>query len=93
MKLGHTEKIWLILIGLTLSSAFLAETGQRSWPLSLIVAVMIAFKGRLVIDHYMEMRTANRRIRRVLHTFVTVIPLMVVITHAFGPQIARLTAL
>ncbi len=93
MKLGHTEKIWLILIGLTLSSAFLAETGQRSWSLSLIVAAMIAFKGRLVIDHYMEMRNANRRIRRVLHAFVTVIPLMVVITHAFGPQIARLTAL
>jgi hypothetical protein len=92
-KFGHAERIWLLLIALTLGSAFLAETGERSWPLTLIVAAMIAFKGRLIIDHYMEMRSANPRIRRILHAFVTVIPLLVLVSHAMSPWIARLTAL
>jgi hypothetical protein len=91
--IGHAERVWLLLIALTLGSAFLAENGERSWLLTLIVAAMIAFKGRLIIDHYMEMRSANPRIRRVLHAFVTLVPLLVLISHSGGTWIARLTAL
>jgi hypothetical protein len=93
MSFGHAEKIWLLLIAMTLGSAFLAETGERSWLLTLIVAAMIAFKGRLVVDHYMGINSANPRIRGILHGFVTVVPLLVLASHAFSPWIARVTAL
>ena len=89
----HTEKIWLILIGLTLVGALLAETGHAGWPLTIIVAIMIAFKGSMVIDHYMEMRVANKRIRRILYTFIIVTPLLVLLTHGLGDVIRRLTTL
>ena len=91
--MGHAEQIWLTLVGLTLAGAWLAETGHSSWLLAFVVAGLIAFKGRLVIDHYMEMTTANTRIRRVLHLFVVVVPLLVLLSHGWSDVLRRLTTL
>jgi len=93
MKLGHAEKIWLLLVGLTATGAWLAETGHAGWPLTLVVAGLVAFKGRLVIDHYMEMTSANAKIRRVLYAFVTVVPLLVILSHGWGDVLRRLTTI
>jgi len=89
----HAEKIWLTLVGLTLAGAWLAETGKAGWPLALVVAGLIAVKGRLVIDHYMEMTSANTRIRRVLHAFVVAVPLMVLLSHGWSDVLRRATTL
>ncbi len=91
--LGHAERIWLLLLALTAAGAFFAETGHAGWFLALVVAGLIAVKGRLVIDHYMEMTTANSRIRRVLHLFVTIVPLLVLASHGWSDVIRRLTTL
>ncbi len=91
--MGRAEKIWLLLLALTLTGAWLAETGHAGWPLTLVVAGLIAFKGRMVIDHYMEVSGANPRIRAVLHGFVTVVPLLVLFSHGWGDVIRKLTTL
>ncbi len=91
--MGHAERIWLLLVALTLAGAWLAETGHAGWPLTLIVAGLIAFKGRMVIDRYMEITGANPRIRAVLHGFVTLVPLLVIFSHGWGDVIKRLTTL
>jgi hypothetical protein len=91
--MGHAERIWLLLVGLTGAGAWLAETGHAGWPLALVVAGLIAVKGRLVIDHYMEMSDANTRIRRVLHVFVTVVPLLVLLSHGWSDALRRLTTI
>jgi hypothetical protein len=93
MSAATPERIWLLLLGLTAAGAWLGETGGRGWVLTLTVAFLIAYKGRLVIDHYMGMREANRTIRRVLHAFVVVVPVLVLLNHGFGAVIARLTTL
>ncbi|WP_303776418.1 cytochrome C oxidase subunit IV family protein [Sedimenticola selenatireducens] len=93
MNIGHAEKIWLLLIGLTVAGAWFAETGHPGWPLTLIVAGLIAFKGRMVVDHYMEMSRANARIRHVLYTFITIVPLLVIFSHGWGDLFRRLTTL
>jgi heme/copper-type cytochrome/quinol oxidase subunit 4 len=80
-RLGTAEKAWLLLVGLTLVGAWLGETGVAGWPLTLIVASLIAVKGRLIVDHYMEMTTAHARLRQVLYAFVGIIPLLVVLNH------------
>jgi hypothetical protein len=90
---GHAEKIWLLLVGLTAAGAWLAETGHAGWPLALVVAGLIAFKGRLVIDHYMEMNSANTRIRRVLYLFVTIVPLLVLLSHGWSDVLRRITTI
>lgn len=91
--MGHAEKIWLTLVGLTAAGAWLAETGHSSWLLACVVAGLIAFKGRMVIDHYMEMTRANSRIRRVLHLFVTVVPILVLLSHGWSDVLKRLTTI
>jgi Prokaryotic Cytochrome C oxidase subunit IV len=91
--IGHAEKIWLLLVGLTAAGAWLAETGHAGWPLTFTVAGLIAFKGRMVIDHYMEMTSANTKIRRVLYAFVTLVPLLVILSHGWGDVIRRLTTI
>lgn len=91
--MGHAERIWLLLVSLTLTGAWLAETGRAGWPLTLVVAGLIAFKGRMVIDRYMEITGANPRIRAVLHGFVTLVPLLVIFSHGWGDVIKRLTTL
>ena len=91
--IGNTEKIWLTLISLTILGALLGETGNSGWPLTLTVAALIYIKGSIVINHYMEMRTANARIRNVLRLFITLIPILVIVTFAWGEAIRRLTTL
>lgn len=91
--MGHAEKIWLLLVGLTGAGAFFAETGQSSWFLAVVVAGLIAVKGRLVIDHYMEMTRANTRIRRVLHLFTIIVPIMVLTSHGWSDVIRRITTI
>jgi heme/copper-type cytochrome/quinol oxidase subunit 4 len=93
MKLGHSEKIWLLLVGLTLAAAWLAETGKSSWLLALVVAGLIGFKGLMVVDHYMEMTSANTRIRRVLYVFVGLVPLLVLASHGWSDVLKRLTTI
>lgn len=91
IRLGHAEKIWLLLVTLTFAGAWLAETGKAGWPLTLVVAGLIAFKGRMVIDHYMEMTAANAKIRRLLYLFVTLLPLLVIASHDWGDVIRHIT--
>jgi hypothetical protein len=86
---GHAELCWLLLVVLTLGSAWLGETGRSGWPLTMVVAALIAIKGRVVIDHYMEMIGANTRIRRLLRSFVTVVPLMVLLSHDWSEVLRR----
>ena len=91
--IGHAEKTWLFLVALTFTSVLLAETGHAGWPLSLLVALLIGLKGGIVIDHYMEMRFANRRFRRILLLFITVVPLLVLLTYGWGDVVRQLTTL
>lgn len=90
--IGHAERVWLILIGLTLVGIFFAETGQAGWLLTMTVATLIIVKGGLVIDFYMDMRSANKRIRNVLWFFILIIPALVILVHAWGDEIQRLTS-
>ena len=91
--MGHAEKIWLFLVTLTFTSVLLAETGHAGWPLTILVALLIGVKGGAVIEHYMEMRLANRRFRRILLFFVTLVPILVLLTHGWGDTVRRLTTL
>jgi len=91
--IGNTEKIWLSLIGLTLLGAVLGETGNTGWPLTLTVVVLIFIKGSIVIDYYMEMRFANQRMRNVLRLFITIVPILVILSFAWGEEIRQLTTL
>jgi hypothetical protein len=85
--------LWLLLVALTLGGAFLGEASEPGLAVTLIICLTMAFKGRLVIDHFMELKTANRTIRNLMRAYFYVLPLVVVLTTLFGDWLARLTTL
>jgi cytochrome c oxidase subunit IV len=91
--IGHAERIWLTLIGLTFVGALLGERGHAGWLLTFTVVILIAVKGGIVIDYYMEMRLANQRMRNILRFFIILIPVLVILSHGWGDAIRRLTTL
>ncbi|RKZ98339.1 MAG: hypothetical protein DRQ43_01645 [Gammaproteobacteria bacterium] len=90
--IGRAERIWLMLIGLTLVGIFFAETGSAGWLLTITVVILIVLKGNFVIDYYMDMRSANQRIRNILRLFIIIIPVLVILVHAWGDVIRRVTS-
>jgi hypothetical protein len=87
------DLVWLLLVGLTLGGAFLGEAAESGFWVTVLIAAIMAFKGRLVIDHFMELADANRTIRRMVRLYGIAIPLLLVLTYVFGSQIASLTGL
>lgn len=85
--------IWLMLLGMTLVSAAIAETPDQGLVLTIIIAGTIAFKGRMIVDRFMELKEAHWLIRESMRIYFYVIPLLIVIVYLFPEFIAKLTSL
>lgn len=86
------NRAWLLLMALTLGGAWFGEAGEPGVASTLFVAAVIAIKGRLVIDHFLELKQANVRIRRLMNLYFYVLPAMVVTVALWGDAIARATS-
>ncbi len=96
MKLSHIKLIntlWLILIVLTLFSAFMAERATPGLDSVIIMALVLAIKGRIIVDHFMELKNAHVVLRTLMRVYFYVIPTLVILVYLFPEQIAKLTAL
>lgn len=87
------DLLWLLLVALTLGGSLLGETAEPGLAVTLVISLTMAFKGRMVIDHFMELKTANRTLRGLMRAYFYVLPLLVVLTSLFGERLARLTTL
>lgn len=85
--------LWIGLCALTLGGAYLGEAAEPGLAVTLLIAATMAFKGRMVIDHFMELKTANRRIRNLMRAYFYVLPMVTVLTYLFGDRLASLTTL
>lgn len=85
--------LWLLLVALTLCGALIGEAAEPGLAITLVICLTMAFKGRMVIDHFMELKTANRTIRSLMRAYFYVLPLATVLTYLFGDWLARLTTL
>jgi len=96
MKLSHIKLIdtlWLILIVLTLFSAYMAERATPGLDSVIIMALVLAIKGRIIVDHFMELKNAHAVLRTLMRVYFYVIPALVILVYLFPEQIAKLTAL
>ncbi len=93
----HSERTltlaWLVLLGLTLIGSAAGNASSPGLWVTVAVAAMMAFKGHVVIDHFLELGGAHPAIRRLVRFYATALPVMLILTDLFGPQIARLTTL
>jgi hypothetical protein len=87
------DLLWLLLVALTLGGSYLGDAAEPGLAVTLVIALTMAFKGRIIIDHFMELKTANRTVRSLMRAYFYVLPLVVVLTTLFGDWLARLTTL
>ena len=87
------DVLWLLLICLTVAGTLVGETADPGLAVTLIICLTMAFKGRMVIDHFMELNTANRKVRNMMRAYFYVLPAITVLTSLFGDWLARLTTL
>lgn len=96
MKLSHTKTIdylWLFLIALTLYSAYIAEQSTPGFFSIAIIAAVLAIKGRIIVDHFMELKNAHKVLRTLMRVYFYVIPLFIILVYLFPEQIAKWTTL
>ncbi len=87
------DTLWIVLICLTLFSAWMAERAEPGFISVAIMAAVLAIKGRIIVDHFMELKHANKLIRTLMRTYFYVIPALIILVYLFPDQIARWTSL
>ena len=83
------NRLWLLLIGLTLFTAFMAEQAHQGLFSVTIIAVALGIKGRIIVDYYMELKTAHALLRILMRAYYYVIPAMIILVYLFPEPIAR----
>ena len=85
--------VWILLITLTLGGVVIGEGAEPSFWITVIVAVITTFKGRMVIDYFMEVGDAHPVIRRMVRIYGFLVPALMILVYLYGPAIAQLTRL
>ena len=96
MKLTHIKLIntlWLILIVLTLFSTYMAEQAKPGFNSVAIMALVLAIKGRIIVDYFMELKDSHVVLRTLMQFYFYVIPALIILVYLFPEQIAKWTAL
>lgn len=58
---------WIALLLLTLATVMFSVTLRNPYPASMLALGIAFIKGRLVIEHFMEMAGVTDRISRIIH--------------------------
>lgn len=85
--------VWLLLMLITLGSALLAESGETNLLITLLIALSVLLKGRLVVERLMELRSANSYIRFAMNFYFYVVPGLIVLVYLIPDQLASMTTL
>jgi len=89
----NLDRMWVILIGLTLLNAIIAERAEPGLVITLVIAAMIVIKARLIIDHFMELKEASPYIYYLISAYFYVFSLLAVLVWLFPEPLARWTTI
>ena len=87
------NRLWIILIILTLFSAYMAETATPGLTSITIMAVVLAMKGRIIVDYFMELKHAHVVVRTLMRMYFFVIPALIILVSLLPEYIANWTTL
>lgn len=95
-KMTHIQLIntlWIVLVALTLFSAYMAEQDKPGLASILIMSLVLAIKGRIIVDHFMELKDSHVVLRTLMRVYFYVIPALIILVYFFPEQIAKWTVL
>ncbi|MEA1889717.1 MAG: cytochrome C oxidase subunit IV family protein [Pseudomonadota bacterium] len=87
------NNLWMLLILLTLFSAYMAEQTTPGLLSVSIMAVVLGIKGRIIVDYFMELKESHIVLRGLMRLYFFVIPAMIILVYLYPEQIAKWTAL
>ena len=58
-----------------------------------IMAIILAVKGRIIVDYFMELKEAHVVLRTLMRLYFYVIPAFIILVYLFPEQIAKWTML
>ncbi len=85
--------LWIILVALTIFSAYMAEQTKPGLISILIMSLVLAVKGRIIVDHFMELKDSHVVLRTLMRMYFYVIPALIILVYLFPEQIAKWTVL
>ncbi len=94
--MSHIKRInilWLVLIVLTLFSTYMAEQATPGLNSVMIMALVLAIKGRIIVDYFMELKDSHVILRTLMQVYFYVIPAMIILVFLFPEKIALWTEL
>lgn len=92
-KLNAVDISWVILMIITTLNALVAETAEPDLLITAIICFSIAYKGRRIMDYFMELNHANATIQKLMRGYFYVFPALIFLTDVFTEELAALTAL
>lgn len=92
-KLNAVDISWVILMIITTLNALVAETAEPDLLITAIICFSIAYKGRRIMDFFMELNHANATIQKLMRGYFYVFPALIFLTDVFTEELATLTAL
>lgn len=93
LTLNNLDISWLILMVITLLNALVAETAEPHLLITAIICFSIAYKGRRIMDYFMELNHANATIQKFMRAYFYVFPALIFLADLFTEELAALTAL
>lgn len=82
-KTANLECFWGVLIAITLFNTFLGELFASTTLVSILVAITVMLKGIVIIDHFMELKHANKNLRLLMRLYFIFFPSMIIATVFF----------
>jgi hypothetical protein len=84
---------WVILMIITTANAFVAETAEPSLAITALICGSIAYKGRRIMDYFMELNHANSTIQFFMRSYFHVFPALIFLSDLFSEELAVLTTI
>ena len=93
LRFNAVDLSWIILMIITSLNALVAEAAEPSLLITAIICFSIAYKGRRIMDYFMELNHANATIQKLMRSYFYVFPALIFLTDLFSVELAALTAL
>ncbi|WP_114326234.1 cytochrome C oxidase subunit IV family protein [Candidatus Colwellia aromaticivorans] len=77
---GKLEYYLLALIAITLFNTFLGEQFASTTLVTILIALTVTYKGFMVIDHFMELKGANKNLRFLMKLYFTIFPSLIILS-------------
>jgi hypothetical protein len=78
--MGKLEYYLFALIGITLFNTFLGEQFASTTLVTILIALTVTYKGFMVIDHFMELKGANKNLRFLMRLYFVIFPSLIVLS-------------